>query len=115
MPRTSGGVPRYAEKSLGDSAKSKSNQLTLLFAGKPQGQAVEIRADADIYYGKLDAGHSLKFSAITGRGQWLHVVSGDVSLENEHLTSGDGVAIENARTLEIKSGTAAEFLLFDLS
>jgi redox-sensitive bicupin YhaK (pirin superfamily) len=113
MPKSSGGAPRYAEKSLGESAKS--NQLTLLFAGKPREQAVEIRADADIYFGKLDPGHGLKFSPMTGRGQWLHVISGDISVLNEDLTSGDGVAIENARTLEIKSGTAAEFLLFDLS
>jgi quercetin 2,3-dioxygenase len=113
MPRSSGGTPRYAEKSLGESAKP--NQLTLLFAGKPREQAVEVRADSDIYFGKLDAGHSLKFTSTAGRGQWLHVISGDLSVLNEDLKAGDGVAMENAGTFELKSTAKAEFLLFDLS
>jgi len=113
MPGSSGGAPRYAEKSLGELAKY--NQLMLLFAGKPQEQAVEIRADADIYYGKLDAGGSLKFTSKAGKGQWLHVISGDLSVLNEDLKPGDGVAIENAGIFELKSTAKAEFLLFDLS
>lgn len=113
MPRLSGGAPRYAEKTLGKSAGP--NQLTLLFAGRPREQAVEIRADADIYFGKLDAGRSLKFTPTIGRGQWLHVISGDLTVLNEDLKPGDGVAIENVPTFDLKSGAKAEFLLFDLS
>jgi len=112
-PKTSGGVPRYAEKSLGQAAGP--NQLTLLFAGKAREQAIEIRADADIYFGKLDAGRQLEHSSPAGRGQWLQVISGDVSVAGENLKPGDGLAIENTRTLSIKSGGGAEFLLFDLN
>ncbi|HWY29639.1 MAG TPA: pirin family protein [Candidatus Acidoferrum sp.] len=112
-PKTSGGVPRYAEKSLGQAAGP--NQLTLLFAGKAREQAIEIRADADIYFGKLDAGRQLEHSSAAERGQWLHVISGDVSVMGENLKPGDGLAVENTRTLEIKSHAGAEFLLFDLN
>src|SRR5271154_1942512 len=51
MPGTGGGEPRYAEKSLGEAARP--NQLTLLFAGEPRDGAVAIRANADIYFGRL--------------------------------------------------------------
>jgi redox-sensitive bicupin YhaK (pirin superfamily) len=112
-PKASGGVPRYAEKSLGQEAGP--NRLTLLFAGKAREQAIEIRADADIYFGKLDAGRQLGHSSPVGRGQWVHVISGDVSVMGENLKPGDGLAIENTRTLEIKSRAGAEFLLFDLN
>ena len=112
-PKASGGVPRYAEKSLGQAAGP--NQLTLLFAGRTREQAIEIRADADIYFGKLDAGRQLGHSSPVGRGQWVHVISGDVSVMGENLKPGDGLAIENTRTLEIKSRAGAEFLLFDLN
>ena len=54
LPDGSGGAPRYAERALGTEAKP--NALTLLFAGKPRDGAIEIRADADVYVGKLDAG-----------------------------------------------------------
>jgi redox-sensitive bicupin YhaK (pirin superfamily) len=111
-PRMSGGEPRYAEKSLGRDAKP--NALTLLLAGEPREGVVEIRADADVYFGKLDAGHRLVHRPPAERAQWLHVIAGDVSVSGERLEAGDGAAIEHAETLEIESSSGAQFLLFDL-
>ena len=111
-PKMGGGEPRYAEKSLGQAAKA--NDLTLIFAGEPRDGAVGIRADADVYFGKLDAGKQLTHRVESGRGQWLHVIDGDVSVAGESLKAGDGAAIENVESLEIKSREGAEFLLFDL-
>jgi len=111
-PKMSGGEPRYAEKAMGQAAGP--NDLTLLFAGEPREGALGIRADADIYFGKLDAGRQLTHRTQSGRGQWLHVIEGDVSAAGETFKSGDGVAIENAEALELKSHDGAQFLLFDL-
>jgi quercetin 2,3-dioxygenase len=111
-PRVAGGEPRYAEKSLGTAAKA--NALTLLFAGTPHEGAVEIRADAEIYFGKLDAGERLWHRPLPGRAQWLHVIAGEVSVLGERLVPGDAAAIEHAEALEIESHTSAQFLLFDL-
>ena len=111
-PNMGGGEPRYAEKALGKDAKP--NALTLLFAGEPRGGAIGIRADADIYFGKLDAGRRLAHSSSSERAQWLHVIDGEVSVSGEHLKTGDGAAIENASALEIQGHADAEFLLFDL-
>ena len=111
-PKMSGGEPRYAEKAMGQAAKA--NELTLLFAGEPRDGAVGIRADADIYFGKLDARRQLEHRSATGRAQWLHVIEGDVAVAGETLKSGDGAAIENAGTLELRSSNGAQFLLFDL-
>jgi redox-sensitive bicupin YhaK (pirin superfamily) len=113
MPRTTGGKPRYAEKVLGKDAKP--NALTLLFAGEPREGAVEIRADADIYFGKLDAGKQLVHRPTTGRGQWVHVIAGELMLLGQNLKLGDGMAIENATSLELQSKSGTEFLLFDLN
>src|SRR5712691_6935709 len=98
MPRMSGGDPRYAEKALGKDAKP--NSLTLLFAGEPRDDAVGIRADADIYFGKLDSGKQLAHQTVIGRGQWVHVISGDLTVKGENLKPGDGLAIENSTSLE---------------
>src|SRR5262245_47220946 len=100
-PKMGGGEPRYAEKALGQAAKA--NELTLLFAGEPRAGAVGIRADADIYFGKLDAGKQLVHRSTPGRAQWLHVIEGDVSIAGEMLNAGDGAAVENAGELELKS------------
>lgn len=113
MPKMGGGLPRYAEKSLG--AAAAPNALTLLFAGEPRDGAVEIRADADIYFGKLDAQKQLDYRSVAGRGQWVHVISGELSVLGTLLKTGDGAAVEHADVLELKSTTGAQFLLFDLN
>ena len=112
MPKMGGGEPRYAEKALGNAARP--NELTLLFAGEPRDGAVGIRADADIYFGRLDAGKRLVHRPSKGRGQWMHVIAGELSVSGEELKSGDGAAIENVDALEIQSNADAQFLLFDL-
>ena len=112
MPKMRGGQPRYAEKALGRDAKA--NALTLLFAGEPREGAVGIRADADVYFGKLDAGKKLVHQVTAGRAQWLHVIEGDISVCSDRFATGDGAAIENAHELEIESHAGAQFLLFDL-
>jgi redox-sensitive bicupin YhaK (pirin superfamily) len=111
-PRTGGGEPRYAEKALGRTAKR--NDLTLVFAGDPHDGAIGIRADADVYFGQLDAGRQLMHRLSAGRGQWLHVIAGELEVAGESLEAGDGLAIEHAATLEIHGRSEAQFLLFDL-
>jgi len=111
-PNQSGGEPRYAEKAMGQTARA--NALTLLFAGAPRDGAVAIRADADIYFGKLDAGKQLSHRAAAGRGQWVHVIEGEIAIGSDTFKAADGVAIENAELLELKSRGGAQFLLFDL-
>src|SRR5204863_8166208 len=47
-PKMGGGEPRYAEKALARLANR--NDLTLAFSGEPRQGAIEIRADAEIYF-----------------------------------------------------------------
>jgi quercetin 2,3-dioxygenase len=112
-PKMGGGEPRYAEKALAHTMKR--NNLTLVFAGEPRDEAVGIRADADIYFGQLDEGKRLVHRPSAGRAQWLHVITGEISVSGESLKPGDGAAFENFETLEIQSHADAQFLLFDLN
>jgi redox-sensitive bicupin YhaK (pirin superfamily) len=111
LPDKSGGEPRYAERPLGE---AKPNALTLLFAGKPRDGAVGIRADADVYVGKLDAGERVSHRTSAGRGVWLHQIAGTIEVGGETLGPGDGAAVEDAQAIEIAARSDAEFLLFDL-
>ena len=111
LPDRSGGSPRYAERPLG---AAKPNALTLLFSGKPRDGAIGIRADADVYVGKLDVGQRVVHRPARGRGVWLHVFDGSVDVGGETLGPGDGAAIEDADVIEIEGRSGAEFLLFDL-
>jgi redox-sensitive bicupin YhaK (pirin superfamily) len=113
LPNTMGGAPRYAEKSLGENAKP--NALTLLFAGKAENGAVEIRQDARIYFGKVDSGHTLSVEMAPRRHAWLHVIKGRVKALDELLKEGDGAAVSDATRLDIVGEESAEFLFFDLA
>jgi redox-sensitive bicupin YhaK (pirin superfamily) len=113
MPAKGGGEPRYAEKALGKDARP--NAMTLLFAGEPREGAVGIRANADIYFGKLDAGKSLTHRSAAGRAQWVHVIKGDLTVLGERLNGGDGLAIEKADMFDLTSSDGAQFILFDLN
>jgi redox-sensitive bicupin YhaK (pirin superfamily) len=111
-PRMGGGEPRYAEKALASSAVR--NALTLVLAREPRDGAIVIRADADVYFGRLDAGKQLVHRSPAGDGHWVQVISGEVSVAGELLQPGDGVAIENVDSLEFSANADAQFLLFDL-
>lgn len=115
LPSQSGGEPRYAERPLG--AAAQNNALTLLFSGDKKEGVMQIRQDAAIYFGKLDAGRAATAELGANRHAWLHVISGAVSAAGENLLPGDAVAVSNAARLEIAANARenAEFLLFDLA
>lgn len=112
-PHTTGGEPRYAEKTLGNHLST--NVLTLLFSGQPREGVETIRADADLLLGRLEAGGRLRYRPAPGRGQWLHVIAGEMELLGSALGTGDGAAVEHATALEFQSRAGAQFLLFDLN
>jgi len=113
-PRQPGGEPRYAEKPLG--ADIGENVLTLLFSGDGRDGSSEIRQDAEIYFGKADAGSQLEAPASEKTPHaWLQVISGEVQALGETLSSGDGIAIEDAPgTFAISAEVDSKFLLFRL-
>lgn len=112
-PNVTGGEPRYADKALSQSAKK--NQLTLVFAKEPNGEAICVRADADVYFGRLDAGREIVHRPQNGSAQWLHVISGELVIAGESFNPGDGGSFENFTALQIVGKSNAEFLLFDLN
>ncbi|MGB6221125.1 pirin family protein [Haloferula sp.] len=114
-PKDRGGAPRYSEKPLGDSAKN--NTLTLLFSGDGRDASTEIRQDAEIYFGKLDAGSSAQIPASDQTPNvWLQVIAGELSLLDQTLSTGDGIAIEDApHALDILAAADSRFLVFRLN
>lgn len=114
-PNESGGVPKYSEKQLGDAATP--NQLTLLFSGRPNGEATQIRQDAEIYFGRLEAGITLDSPGSPDLPHsWLQVIQGKVSVFGETLSKGDGLAVSNhTEPFPFHASEATDVLLFKLN
>ena len=115
QPNVNGGEPRYAEKKLGEAAAT--NALTLLFSGDGRDNSTAIRQNAEIHFGRIDAGNSLEIPANAEQSHlWLQVISGEVTVSGETLATADGVAIENEPgALTVNATADTKFLLFRLS
>ena len=114
-PNQSGGSPIYSEKQLGDAAPD--NSLTLLFSGTPKADATIIRQDAEIYFGKVDAGKGLEIPGSQElQHTWIQILHGEASAYSENLTTGDGLAIQDSTAPFLLQATQdTSFLLFKLS
>ncbi|NEQ71557.1 MAG: pirin family protein [Symploca sp. SIO2D2] len=114
-PKAPGGEPRYAEKPLADTLEP--NSINLLFSGDGKNGSTEIRQDADIYFGNVDAGQSIEVPASESTpNAWVQVISGELELLGQTLSTGDGLALDNAEeSFEITAAANSKFLVFRLA
>lgn len=73
-----------------------------------------IHQDAQIYSALLDYGTHVVHELAPGRCQWLHIVKGEVALDDKVLIAGDGVGITAQRALSFTAREESEILLIDL-
>jgi len=113
QPKELGGTPRYAEL---DSKQLDHTQDLVLFASADgRDNSIQIRQNADIYFGKIAKDATSTLGKSDYSGTWIQMIKGELLIENELLSPGDGASIENAKqdlTLEAKADS--EFLLFRL-
>jgi redox-sensitive bicupin YhaK (pirin superfamily) len=118
LPNVKGGEPRYMEKPLAEIAKS--NALTLLYSGDGRDGSTQIRQDAELHFGEVDAngiGRPIKVAASTAMPHaWIQVISGKMTVLGETLGTADGLAIEDAPDgFDIIPSAESKFLVFRLS
>lgn len=108
IPRNKGLKPSYEQKKI----PQLRNELKLI--GSPEGgdSVVTINQNAKLYVAYLDREKSLEYSLNEKEYGWLQLVKGKVQVNNESLSSGDGVAIIDEEKVQIECLENAEFLLF---
>lgn len=113
VPEQDGGVPSYEQKTFSDEAKRGN----LLLIGSRDGRhgSITIHRDVDLFAALLSDGESVSHELSAGRGAWLQVVRGTVTLNGEALEAGDGVSVTAPGQLAIAGTSDAEVLLFDLA
>ncbi len=114
-PNEPGGEPRYAEKELADLAKQ--NELTLLYSGDGRDGSTAIRQEAEIFFGRVNAGETVIVPASeTTPNAWIQVISGKVTTLGESLETADGLAVEEAASgFTITAESDSDFFLFRLA
>ncbi len=113
VPEEEGLTPSYEEKSF--SAEEKRGNLRLIGSRSGRENSVVIHQDVDLYATLLGEGEAVRHTLKPGRGAWVQVASGTLTVNGELLKAGDAVAIEAAGEITL-AGTVelSEALLFDL-
>jgi len=108
-PNATGLQPTYRQANFPDA--EKRNQLRLVVGPG----ALDINQDAKLYASLLEAGQSVRHALAPGRGAWIQVIEGAVTVDGAELGGGDGASIEDVAEIDVAAVKDAEFMLFDLA
>jgi redox-sensitive bicupin YhaK (pirin superfamily) len=105
--------PSYEQKSFSDD--EKQGRLRLIASHNGREGSVTIHQDTDLYATILKEGQKVEHPLKPGRHAWIQVARGEVLLNGEKLSAGDGAAISEEMAVKIQGEKEAEVLVFDLS
>ncbi|NMF81915.1 pirin family protein [Nodosilinea sp. P-1105] len=114
LPETAGLRPSYEQIHV--SPEAKQGHLHLIGSRQGGDGVVTIHQDVNLYAAILTAGQTVDHAIAPGRGVWVQVVRGGITLNGHPLTAGDGAEITDVAGLTlVGTATEAEVLLFDLA
>ncbi len=112
LPDRDGLTPGYEQKLFPDA--ERQNRLRLVASPDAAEGSLTLHQDARVYLSNLDAGATCEHPLAPGRGAWVQVVRGAITLNGEPLRAGDGAAVEDLDRLVLRGIDPAELLVFDL-
>ncbi len=113
LPNQKGLVPGYEQKAFPED--QRQGKLRLVASPTGEQGALTIHQDARLYLSTLKAAESVVHSLKPDRHAWLQVLRGQAALNGNALSAGDGAAVSQEETLEIRGQNDAEVMLFDLA
>jgi quercetin 2,3-dioxygenase len=113
------GLPSGYEQRLFPEA-GRTGALRLITSRDAREGSLTLHQDAEVYAARLGAGKTIRYAPAPGRGQWLQVTGGSLTVGasgegGTPLAAGDGAAITDEPSLVLKATADADFLLFDLA
>jgi hypothetical protein len=113
LPGRQGLAPRYDQVAFPE--VELRNRLRLIASPDGLEGSVKVFQDLKVFAARLDAGREVQASIPAGRGGFLQVAAGSVSLNGRSMNAGDGARIEGELAITVAAGSPAEVLFFDLA
>jgi redox-sensitive bicupin YhaK (pirin superfamily) len=113
QPGQRGLTPSYTEWHPTPKDSEANNILVISPDGRDR--SATIHQDADIYLLRLRPGQTVTHELKTGRGAWLHVAEGALTLNGVQLATGDGASTEESGELAVTASEPTQAILFDLN
>lgn len=112
VPERDGLEPSYEQKTF--SHEDKRGVLRLIGSRDGRDGSIVIHQDVSLYASVLLQGESVQHDVGQGRGAWVQVTAGELTVNDVEVKAGDGLSVAEAGQLQISADAQAEFLLFDL-
>jgi quercetin 2,3-dioxygenase len=113
LPDRRGLKPSYEQKSF--SVAERTGRLCLVASPDGRDGSLTVHQDVQLFASLLGKGDAVRHALAPGRAAWVQVTKGGIAIAGEKLAAGDGAAIEDAGTIEIRAEQPSEVLLFDLA
>ena len=110
--RQRGLKPSYTE--WHPQAEAAAAPKVLVISPDGRDGSATIHQDADIYRIRLKPGQTVMHDLKPGRGAWLQIAEGALTLNGATLQTGDGASTEEPGALKLTATQPTEALLFDL-
>jgi redox-sensitive bicupin YhaK (pirin superfamily) len=94
-------------------AAQRHNTLCVVASSDGRKGSLRLGQDALVCSSVLDPGHHLIHELPAGRSAWLHVIRGEVALQNDILSGGDGVGVTAEPSVSFTARARTEVLLVD--
>jgi len=110
-PDRRGLEPEYEQKAF--PAEERNGRLRLVASPDGREGSLKIHQDVDLCAANVRERDALRFEFRPKRYGWLQVARGDLTLNATPLRAGDGAAITDEKSIDIRGN--GEMLLFDLN
>lgn len=112
LPERKGLEPGYEQKPV--AVAEQPGRLHVIASPDGRDGSVSIHQDAVIHAGIIPTDVTVELGLAAGRGAWVQVARGAVTVNGLRLQAGDGLAAHDEAALTIHGETDAEILVFDL-
>jgi len=112
IPDRAGLPPSYEQKAF--PIEERRGRLRLVAGPDNRGSTITVHQDARLFVANLEVSERVVHEIERGRGIWLQLARGIVTVNGTEMREGDGAAVEDEPALAIEADTGAELLLFDL-
>jgi redox-sensitive bicupin YhaK (pirin superfamily) len=113
LPERRGLQPSYEQRPFPE--EERRGRLRLVASPDGADGSLTIRQDARLYLTTLQAGEAVTHMLKPGRHAWVQALRGQLTVNGQVLTAGDGAAVSDELALHLRGDRDAEVLLFDLA
>jgi redox-sensitive bicupin YhaK (pirin superfamily) len=112
MPNEQGLTPGVEQKVF--TTEGRTDTLLKVISGDG-GEAVLVHQDAHVFVSRLTTGNAVKHDLPPGRGVYLYVIEGDITVNGERMETGAAAQIRDEPSIALEAAADSELILVDVA